>query len=522
MTSRMTRAMTQQPTSSDYGDRQKMYSREAKSLHFHDRIKVRMQISKPSALSSSFDANAARRESLDRTFGGIDRRVRTRQPTMKQFKAFTRFANSFVGDEHTRDPYIVAFVNSKSGGQAGELIMKTLKESLSKGKIEGKFQGEVCDLSAKGEPDGTIASLAQKVQQGLNVRLLVCGGDGTVTWILTALEGCKALDGLQDKLAVGIAPLGTGNDLARSLGWGARMRSVADILQYLQWMAEAEPVLMDQWRLVLRPHKQVPKDHKLRTCGSHPQLVQDGTLSRQLLAEMEEALEKTMDEQQEVFLGFWQNYFSIGTDAKIAKYVDTSRNTTTCGRQMFRLGLGKVCYAYQLLFTSYEHFVTPFIENLKAAEYNGPVEYSSGGDLQDLEPPLLERKACGGTGMLQQLMMVNINSYGAGMRCQPTESQVQYRPAPADGTFEVLGLRNMACFAAMYLGAKGPTHMFSTSKTAFSVSAGEYMQQDGEPWKLDEGCDVMVEPHRKVTMLRAPSSAIWGGHIKPCFWDSEE
>jgi len=119
----------------------------------------------------------------------------------------------------------------------------------------------------------------------------------------------------------------------------------------------------------------------------------------------------------------------------------------------------------------------------------------------------------------RSLMFVNINSYGAGVQVLPPPAEALRPPAPGDGVLEVLSLRNVADGLRVFAGLGRPRYITSTQTVAFTVSGGLCMQLDGEPWLLDTGCDVFIEPHRKVRMLLAPPEArFWRGHVTPGFW----
>lgn len=59
--------------------------------------------------------------------------------------------------------------------------------------------------------------LKESVDQNKSVVLVICGGDGTVMWVVSELNNFE-IDHM--KVPMAILPLGTGNDFSRVLGWG--------------------------------------------------------------------------------------------------------------------------------------------------------------------------------------------------------------------------------------------------------------------------------------------------------------
>ena len=125
---------------------------------------------------------------------------------------------------------LLCFVNSRSGGYQGQIVIRQLRKLLN--------PHQVCDLAII-DPYTILRDFSVIP----SLRVLVCGGDGTVGWILNCIERLHR----DRRPPVAILPLGTGNDLARVLGWGSTSDvSLSDLLQQIQ---RASITMLDRWDL---------------------------------------------------------------------------------------------------------------------------------------------------------------------------------------------------------------------------------------------------------------------------------
>ncbi|POI34634.1 hypothetical protein CIB84_001614, partial [Bambusicola thoracicus] len=171
---------------------------------------------------------------------------------------------------------LLVFVNPKSGGNQGTKVLQMFMWYLN--------PRQVFDLSQEGPKDAL--ELYRKVP---NLRILACGGDGTVGWILSILDELQ----LTPQPPVAVLPLGTGNDLARTLNWGGGYTDepVSKILCHVE---DGTIVQLDRWNLQVERNPDLPQDE-----------LEDG--SRKLP------------------LNVFNNYFSLGFDAHVTLEFHESR-----------------------------------------------------------------------------------------------------------------------------------------------------------------------------------------------------
>uniref|UniRef100_A0A3Q3S300 Diacylglycerol kinase n=1 Tax=Mastacembelus armatus TaxID=205130 RepID=A0A3Q3S300_9TELE len=128
---------------------------------------------------------------------------------------------------------LLVLVNSKSGDNQGVKFLRKFKQLLN--------PAQVFDLMNGGPELGL-----RLFQKFVTFRILVCGGDGSVGWVLSELDKLN----LHKQCQLGVLPLGTGNDLARVLGWGGLCDDDAQLLQILEKLERATPKMLDRWSVM--------------------------------------------------------------------------------------------------------------------------------------------------------------------------------------------------------------------------------------------------------------------------------
>ncbi|XP_038213039.1 eye-specific diacylglycerol kinase isoform X6 [Zerene cesonia] len=305
---------------------------------------------------------------------------------------------------------VLVFINPKSGGNQGVKLLQKFQWLLN--------PRQVFDLTQGGPGPGL--EMFRKVP---NLRVLACGGDGTVGWVLSVLDRIGA------RPAVGVLPLGTGNDLARALGWGGGYED-EPISKILAHIGESDTVLLDRWQLTVEPNSAASG-------------------------------EDTSNAKADLPLNVVNNYFSFGVDAHIALEFHEAREAHP---EKFNSRIrNKLFYG------------TAGGKDLMQRKWKGLADFVTlECDGKDLTPVLREHK-------VHAIVFLNIPSYGGGTHPW-NKSMGASDPSTEDGLIEVVGLTT---YQLPLLQAGGHGTCITQCKTAKIVTTKVIpMQVDGEACRL--------------------------------------
>uniref|UniRef100_A0A8C5GMC0 Diacylglycerol kinase n=1 Tax=Gouania willdenowi TaxID=441366 RepID=A0A8C5GMC0_GOUWI len=305
---------------------------------------------------------------------------------------------------------ILVFVNPKSGGNQGAKVLQMFMWILN--------PRQVFDLS-----QGGLREALELYRKVPNLRILACGGDGTVGWILSALDELQ----MNPQPPVAVLPLGTGNDLARTLNWGGGYTDepVSKVLCHVE---DGSVVQLDRWNLLVEKSATQPEEGTQKVRLALP-------------------------------LNVFNNYFSLGFDAHVTLEFHESREAnpekfnSRFRNKMFYAGVSDPCNHQHLFY------------------------HQTYCDGTDLTQKIQELK-------FQCIVFLNIPRYCAGtMPWGNTGDHRDFEPQRHDdGCIEVIGF-TMASLAALQVGGHGE-RLHQCREVVLTTFKTVPVQVDGEPCRL--------------------------------------
>ncbi|KAL5544582.1 hypothetical protein UlMin_008366 [Ulmus minor] len=323
---------------------------------------------------------------------------------------------------------LLVFINKKSGAQRGDSLRQRMNMLLN--------PVQVFELSSTEGPEVGLY-LFRKVS---HFRVLVCGGDGTVGWVLNAIDKQNFVS----PPPVAILPAGTGNDLARVLSWGGGLGSVerqGGLCTVLHHIEHAAVTILDRWKVAL-----------LNQQGKQLQPAK-----------------------------FMNNYLGIGCDAKVALDIHNLREENP--DKFYNQFMNKVLYAREgakgIMDRTFEDFFWQVRLEVDGVEIEVP---------EDAEG----------------VLVANIGSYMGGVDLWQNEDENYDNFDPQsmhDKILEVVGISGTWHLGKLQVGLSRARRLAQGQLIKIQLFAPLPVQIDGEPWS-QEPCTLAISHHGQAFMLK--------------------
>ncbi|XP_068225402.1 diacylglycerol kinase 1 isoform X4 [Palaemon carinicauda] len=359
---------------------------------------------------------------------------------------------------------LAVFVNPKSGGRQGARILRKFQYLLN--------PRQVYNLAK----DGPMPGL-QLFKDVPNVRVIVCGGDGTIGWILEQMDKVQ----WTESPCIGIIPLGTGNDLARCLRWGGGYEGES-LHKVLKKIEKSSVVMMDRW------HIEVSE--------------QMGT---------QDDIDKVGDK---IPYNIINNYFSIGVDAAICVkfHLERERNPEKFNSRM----KNKLWYFEYATSETFAASCKNLHEDIDIMCDGVSLDLSNGPSLQGialLNIPYTH----GGSNMWGDNTLKKRHKTSKSKKKKDRERELSTSSFTSadlstaiqdigDKLIEVIGFESCLHMGQVRTGLRGSGRRLAQCSSVVVRTRKKFpMQIDGEPW-CQPACTIHISHHNQVPMLMGPGA----------------